>query len=471
MHTALGPAAETKATPTPFLSIPGPKGLPFIGSLSTLQDSPLQTLPALVATYGEAVRFSVAGRQFLLLADPTLIHEVLVEKAAIFPKARRDVAIMGKFLGKGLLTNNGASHRQQRKLAQPAFHARRIQTYADTMVHYAREVSADWQDGEVRDISAELREITLYIVAKTLFDADRSDMASTVADVGAAIHDLQTIADADFNDLIPLPAWLPTSRNRRRKQAATTLDGVIGQVIARRRGQAVDDLLPDKGDLLSMLMLARDEDGNPMSDGQLRDEVVTIFVAGHETTTNALTWTFYLLAEHPAVATRLYAEVDSILDGRAPTLADLPALAYNLQVIKESMRLYPPAWVLNTRQAQEDTTVGNYAVPAGTQIFISQWVMHRQARYFPEPERFVPERWTPEFEAALPRYAYMPFGGGPRICIGNSFAMMEAQLVLATLTQRARLELVPGQNVEPEPLITLGPKEGILMQVRRRTTG
>lgn len=454
--------------PKPFKSMPGPKELPLIGAFGALSDNPLQSLPALAETYGEIVRFSFMGRQFVLITAPDTIHEVLVEKAAEFPKSRRDIKILSHFLGNGLLTNDGASHRQQRKLMQPAFHARRIHAYADTMVRYAEEVSSAWHENEVRNLFDEMREITLYIVAKTLFDADRRDMAATVTNVGAAIHDVQTISDADFNAIFSVPTWLPTERNRRRKEAAATLDRVISDVIARRRAQAVDGVTPDTGDLLSMLMQARNEEGAAMSERQLRDELVTIFVAGHETTTYALTWTFYLLAQHPQAAATLYAEVERVLGDRLPVLADLPNLPYTLQVIKEAMRLYPPAWVLNAREPRINVTVGNYVVPAGTQIFISQWVMHRLSRFFPEPERFLPERWSSAFEESLPRYAYMPFGGGPRICIGNSFAMMEAQLVLATLARRFVLELVEPQTVEPEALITLGPKNGLTIKVHIR---
>lgn len=453
----------------PFKSIPGPKELPFIGAFDVLSGHPLDALSGLAEQHGDIVRFGAMGRQFLLLAHPDYIHEVLVEKAADFPKGRRDIQILSRFLGNGLLTNDGVSHRRQRKLAQPAFHARRIHAYAETMVRYAQEVADKWRDGEERNLFDDLREITLYIVAKTLFDADARDMASAVAEVGAAMHDVQTISDADFNAVIAWPAWLPTERNRRRRKAAATLDAVIGKILALRTAQITAGAEADRGDLLSMLMAARDEEGNPMDERQLRDELVTIFVAGHETTTNALAWTFYLLAQHPEIAEKVYAEVDTVLGGRAPALADLPNLPYALQVIKESMRLYPPAWVLNTRESRTATTIGDYAIPAGVQIFISQWVMHRLARYFPEPARFIPERWTADFEASLPRYAYMPFGGGARICIGNAFAMMEAQLVLATLTQRVALELAPGQRVEPEALITLGPKDGLRMRVHVRT--
>ncbi|MFN8468480.1 MAG: cytochrome P450 [Caldilineaceae bacterium] len=456
----------------PFNSIPGPHALPLVGSLGPLSGDALVTLPALAEEYGPIVRFGILGRQFVLLADPELIRGVLVEKADLFPKAQRDVEILGRFLGKGLVTNNGASHRKQRKLAQPAFHHRRIQAYAETMVDYAAAQVDGWHDGAVYDIGEEMRRLTMYIVAKTLFDVDHDEIEAFAAGVGVSIHNLQQISDERFDELFSLPDWLPTARNRLDRRSRETLNAAVDQIIALRRAQSVDGEVPDRGDLLSMLMLARDEDGRPMDDQQLRDEVVTLFVAGHETTSSALTWTWLLLAQHPEVAARLHAELDAVLGpepGRLPTLADLPQLPYTLQVIKESMRLYPPVWVLNTRTASEDTTIGDYEIPKGTNIFISQYVMHRQARFFPEPQRFDPARWTPEFEASLPKFAYMPFGGGPRVCIGNSFAMMEAQLLLATIAKRWDLALLPGQSPAPSALITLGPKTPIQMRAHRRT--
>lgn len=457
----------------PFQTIPGPRALPLVGSLGPLSGDALVTLPALAAEYGPIVRFGILGRQFVLLADPELIREVLVEKAELFPKAQRDVEILGRFLGKGLVTNNGASHRRQRKLAQPAFHHRRIQAYAETMVDYAAAQTDGWHEGEFYDIGEEMRRLTMYIVAKTLFDVDHDEIEAFAAGVGVSIHNLQQISDERFDELFSLPDWLPTARNRLDRRSRETLDAAVDQIIALRRSQAVDGEVPDRGDLLSMLMLARDEDGRPMDDQQLRDEVVTLFVAGHETTSNALTWTWLLLAQHPGVAAQLHAELDAALgvedSRRLPTLADLSQLPYTLQVIKESMRLYPPVWVLNTRTASEDTTIGEYVVPKGTNVFISQYVMHRQARFFPDPARFDPARWTPEFEASLPKFAYMPFGGGPRVCIGNSFAMMEAQLLLAAIAQRWDLALLPGQSLAPAALITLGPKTPIQVRAHLRT--
>jgi cytochrome P450 len=341
------------------------------------------------------------------------------------------------------------------------------------MVDYAAAQVNGWHDGEVYDIGEEMRRLTMYIVAKTLFDVDHNEIEAFAAGVGLSLHNLQLISDERFDELISLPDWVPTARNRLDRRSRETLNAAVNQIIALRQAQVANGDAPDRGDLLSMLMLARDEDDRPMDDQQLRDEVVTLFLAGHETTSNALTWTWLLLAQHPEVAARLRTELDTVLGGadggrRLPALADLPQLPYTLQVIKESMRLYPPAWVLNTREASEAATVGEYEIPKGTHIFISQYVMHRQARFFPEPERFDPARWTPEFEASLPKFAYMPFGGGPRVCIGNSFAMMEAQLLLATIAARWDLELLPGQSPAPAALITLGPKAPIQMRAHQR---
>lgn len=454
--------------PLPFESIPGPPSLPWIGAHTLLSGSLLDNLPALVDRYGELVRFQLWGSRFLLVASPSQIHEILVEKAAEFPKARQETAIMGRFLGRGLLTNEGASHRRQRKLAQPAFHARRIQGYAETMVSYAQKNSECWRTGEVRNLAEDLRQITLYIVAKTLFNADREMMAEFVDEIGGAMLAVQEISDIDFGAWLSWPAWLPTQHNRRRRQTVKTLDETIERVLAARQSQAVDGVLPDFGDLLSMLLHARDEEGEPMDKQQLRDELVTIFLAGHETTTHALTWTFYLLGQHPKIAAELHDEVDSVLQGRSPTLDDLPRLPSLASVLKEALRLYPPAWMLNTREPRLATTVGGYTVPAQTNVLISPWVQHHLETYFPHPKRFLPARWTPDFEERLPRYAYLPFGGGPRICIGNSFALMEMQLLLATLLQRFVLTPLPDQAITPHPLITLSPHPGLQVHVQTR---
>lgn len=448
--------------------VPGPKGRPFFGNISAFADDPLSTMVNLAAEYGDIVTFKMVGKSFYLITNPEYVREVLVTKADQFPKGDRDVALLTRFVGRGLLTSGGAYHRQQRKLVQPAFHASRIQAYAQTMVDYTADLTGGWRAGEVRDISQEMMRLTMLIVSKTLFDVDKADMAGQAETIGAAIHELQAITDADFNMPLVLPDWAPTPRAWRRWRARAVLNETIEGLVAARRDTAVNGRIADTGDLLSMLLLAQNEDGGGMSDEQVRDELITLFVAGHETTSNALTWTWYLLSQHPQVAARLYEEVDQVLGARLPTLADLSRLPYTLMVIKEAMRLYPPAWSLNGRQAREATTIGGYPIPAGGIVFISPYVMHRQPRYFPEPERFDPLRFTAEREKALPRYAYMPFGGGPRICIGNSFAMMEAHLIVATIAQQFALELAPDQEVVPNPQVTLSSKFGMKMRVMPR---
>lgn len=454
-------------------SIPYAGGLPWFGQMREIAADPAAFMAQLALTHGPVVRFTLMGQQFVLLSDPSMIHQVLVTNVATFPKEDRDLTIMGSLLGYGLLTTNGAQHRTYRKLAQPAFHAKRIVSYGETMTRSAENTLAEWRDGETRDINIEMLRTTMYIVAKTLFNTDQDTMAGGADAIGEAIHQLQKIADYDFTWAGVIPQWWPNRANRRRNGARQQLYGLIEGMIAERRTTAIDGEVQDQGDLLSMLLLAEDEDGRRLSDQEVRDEAINLFVAGHETTSNALTWTWYLLSQHPAAEAKLHAELARVLGGRTPTLADLGELPYTAQVIKESMRLYPPAWMLNTRQAKEDVILNNetasYHFPKGTKLFIAPYVMHRLPQYFDAPAQFRPERFTPEFEKNLPRFAYMPFGGGPRICIGNAFAMMEAQLVLATIAQQYTLRLAPDAQVETEPLITLTAKHGMKMQLFKRT--
>jgi cytochrome P450 len=463
---------------------PGPKGHFLLGNAREFSAGQADYLMRLVNEYGDIVYFKLAQYHVYLLANPDDVREVLVTQASNFEKAPLDRKILGQFLGNGLLTSEGSFHARQRRLAQPAFHSKRIRAYAEVMVDYTELLLDEWQPDQTRDIAEDMMRLTMYIVSKTLFDADavtergRSRIGFAVT-VSQAIHDLQEISNADYRRGFPLPEWLPVKSNRRRKRAVGLYDQVIERIIAERRGTAqsgrvaampfaVNEQIQDSGDLLSMLMLAQDEDGSFMNDRQLRDEVATLFAAGHETTSNALSWTWYLLSQHPAAEASLHEELDSVLAGRVPVLDDLPRLPYTLQVIKEAMRLYPPAWILNGRTPLTDTEVGGYPMPKGSMIFIAPFVMHRQPQHFPNPEAFQPERWTAEMEKALPKYAYMPFGGGPRVCIGNSFAMMEAQLILATMAQRYRLRLVPGTAVTPLTQITLSPAGGLPMIVETR---
>ena len=444
--------------------VPGPKGPPFLGVARDLIAGAPRYLSRLADEYGPIVRFGAFSNTFYLVTDPELAREVLVTQAAAFPKDERDIKILSRLVGLGLVTTNGEAHKRQRRLAQPAFHSKRIEAYAGTMVDYTEAMLDEWDDGQEFDAAEAMRELTLYIVARTLFGADRAAMRATAERVGGAIHVLQAIADHEFQAPFVLPVWLPTTMNRDRRRAVSTLYETIDHLIAERRASGA----ADTGDLLSMLLLSTDESGDAFSDGEVRDQLVTFFVAGHETTSNALTWTWALLSQHPAVEARLHDEVDAALGGRRPALADLPRLPYTLQVIKESMRLYPPAWTLNIRRAAADTTLGGHAIRRGDLIWIAPFAMHRRPAYFPDPERFDPDRWTPEREKALPRYAYMPFGGGPRVCIGNGFAMMEAQLIVAAVARRFRLRLAPDQAIDLNAQITLSNHGGMRVLADQR---
>ena len=448
---------------------PGPKDNWLLGSLIPFARDPGNYLLELAQKYGDTVYMRVLNLPFYIVSHPDDIREVLVNQADKFRKSQLDYDILSRFLGNGLLTNEGESHRRQRRLAQPAFHSKRIQAYAETMVDYTEDLLAEWQNHQVRDVADDMMRLTMFIVSKTLFSADgattNDDAAATI---GSAIHTFQAVSNHAYLRGFTLPEWLPTQDNRAAKKALIAYNHHLEQIIAQRRATAVNGDIADNGDLLSMLMLSRDEDGSAMSDQQLRDEVATLFAAGHETTSNALTWTWYALAQNPDVEARLHEELDEVLRGRVPTLADLPNLPYTLMVIKEAMRLYPPAWILSARTAQEDVTIDQYIVPKGTSVTIAPYALHRLARTFPNPEQFDPERFRPEREKLIPKYAYVPFGAGPRVCIGNSFALMEAQLILATIAQQYRLHLVPNQEIKMAMQITLSPKNGLKMRLESR---
>ena len=443
-----------------MLRPPGPKGNFLMGNMSDFRRDQLGFLVESMIQYGDIFHFRLLKYHLYLVAQPVSIQEVLVAQREKFEKSALDKQILGKFLGKGLLTNDGDSHKQQRKLVQPAFHSKRIEAYADAMVEYTLRMLDDWRDGQVHDMDDEMMKLTMAIVSKTLFDAEVSEAAEKV---GQAIHTLQQISNAEYQTAFSIPDWLPVERTRKRKAARDILDSVVKEFIAERRASG-----EDRGDLLSMLLLSEDENGQRMSDQQVRDEAVTLFGAGHETTSNALTWTWYLLSQYPDVEAKLHEELDTVLAGQPPTLQDLRRLPYTLMVLKESMRLYPPAWILNGRTAIEEVELGGYTIPKGDQVWISPYATHHNPRYFADPEHFNPMRFNEENEKNIPRYAYLPFGGGPRVCIGNSFAMMEEQLLLATMAQRFTFSLKPGHVVEPQPLITMSPKYGMPMTVNVR---
>jgi len=421
---------------------------------------PLQFLTRICREYGPAVHFDVARSSFYLFNDPDSIREVLITQADAFQKgpALRNAKIT---LGEGLLTSEGDFHRRQRRLSQPAFHAQRVNAYAADMTGFALRTSQKWRDGQELDVHEAMMELTLAIVAKTLFDADVESEVKQIGDAMNTSVAMFTRAMLPFGSLLN---YLPLPGNFRFKKARKLLWQTLARFVEQRRTSGVD-----RGDLLSMLLRARDTEGDnsAMTDLQLRDEVMTLFTAGHETSANALTFTWYLLAQNPAAQEKLHAELARVLGGRPPGHEDLPQLEYLRQVVAESMRLYPPAWALG-RQALRDCTVGAWQVPKDTVVLMSQWVTHRDARFWPDPEKFDPDRWTTEKKNERPRWAYYPFGGGPRQCIGESFAWMEIMLGIATLAQQWRLELVDDRPLDLLATITLRPRHGIRMKLRRR---
>lgn len=442
---------------------PMPEGHWLLGHLSGYQEDSLKYEKYIAKTFGDVVHIRWLNRHAYQVSHPDDVRKVLVDEADKFIKAPIYKLLLSQFLGNGLLTSDGDFWRRQRKLAQPAFHYKRIQTYAQVMVDYTLRMLEGWQPGEARDINHDMMRLTLSVVSKTLFNVDIEKSASQIGDALTVL--LEETTKKVQSPIQLIPEWVPTEGNRKRSEAVRVLDEIIMGIINERR--AANE---DQGDLLSMLMLAEDEDGNHMTDKQLRDECVTLVLAGHETTANALAWTWYLLSEHPQVEAKLHEELDRVLGNRLPTTEDLKQLEYTDMVIKESMRLYPPIPTI-ARQTKEEIVLGGYPVPKGMIVNISPHVIHRDPRWYDDPDMFRPERFTKEFEKQLPKCAYLPFSNGPRVCIGNTFATMEAVLILATMAQRYRLTLVPGQEVAPQATLTLRPRENIKMTPEARQSG
>lgn len=442
---------------------PGPpraSGLARAAQLLSFFADPLGTVAGRFARYGDIYHVPDDGRGLYVVRHPEHAREVLVTHAAQYSKAHTAFERLERVLGKGLLTTDGATWQRQRRLVQPSFAQARLRGYAAVMVEEAQRTLAGWRDGETRDLSREMMELTLRVVARTLFGHDASGDVGAVA---RAMKDFQaTVALPD-----PLPQWFPSPPRRRLQRAVTALDGIIHPMIARRRAAPAPD---GPADLLQMLLSAVDSegDGGGLSLDEVRDQLVTLFLAGHETTSHALTWTLYLLSQHPDAQATLHRELDA-LGGRAPTFDDLDALPYTEQVIKEAMRLYPPAYMV-ARRAAEDTEIGGYSVPRGSEVAVWIYMTHRDPRWYPSHASFRPERFAPGEEERLPRFAYLPFGAGPRACIGRSFAMIEARLLLATLAQRFAPTLVPGHPVDALPRVVLAPRHGMRMTLRARST-
>lgn len=434
----------------------GPKNPPIVGQIVAFRSDPLGFLKRTADKYGDIAYYRLGPLHAFLVNEPESIRQVLVTNRKNFTKSRalQRAKVM---LGEGLLTSEGDFHLRQRRLVQPAFHRPRLIGYAQVMTEYAMRTRERWRAGEVLDVSSEMMRLTLAVVGKTLFSADVEADAVEIGEALTAVLKMFNFLMMPFSEYLEK---LPLPSVRRFEKGRDRLDQTIFGIIAERRRSG-----EDCGDLLSMLLLAQDEEGGGgMSDRQVRDEALTLFLAGHETTSQALTWSWYLLSQNPECERKMHEEIRSVLGDREPSFDDLPQLRYTEMVLAEAMRLYPPAWGVG-RKAIEACEIGGYELPPGGIVIMSPYVMHRDPRWFPEPDRFDPERWTPEARDARPKFSYFPFGGGSRLCIGERFAWMEGTLVLATIAQKWRLRLVPGHRVEPLPLITLRSKYGMKMRV------
>jgi cytochrome P450 len=441
---------------------PGPRGYPIIGLLPQLRSDPVRTFLDAADRFGDIAYLKAGPYHGFLLSNPADIKHVLQDNARNYHKSPLYDRLRDG-IGNGLLTSEDSFWLRQRRLAQPAFHHQRVAAMADVMVMCTEQMLERWEQtaasGETIDLVAEMMGLTQSIIVRTMFSTDLGATAEVVNRTWPIINRRigETFWSTKLETKLPLPA------NRRLSAALRELETVVYRIIADRR-----QTRRDEPDLLSMFLSARDEDtGTGMTDRQLRDEVMTMLLAGHETTSLALSWTYYLLSRHPDVERSIADEVDRVIGDARPGFAHVDRLVFTRRVLEESLRLYPPAWGFS-RLALGDDEIGGYRIPRGSMVFLIPFVVHRRPNLWPEPDRFDPGRFAPEREAARPRFAYIPFGGGPRGCIGNQFAMVEAQLIVAAIAQRYRIELVPGQEIHPEPLITLRPKPGIRATLTRR---
>jgi cytochrome P450 len=436
--------------------LPGPRGHWLLGSLPRLRKDMLGFFEQCFHDYGDAAYFRVANRRSMLLSHPDDIERVLVTENRRFIK-NYALKFLRPLLGNGLLLNEGEAWLRQRRLIQPAFSKARVESYAGAMLDSTERMLATWHGGQTLDMVPQMLRLTMEIAGKTLLGIELGDRFDEITRyLDATMHDFL----ARFGTAGLIPHWVPTLRNLRLKGAIRRLDRILQELIDERRAAGAGG-----EDFLSLLLHAKDEmDGQGISDRQVRDEVMTMFLAGHETTAMTLCWTWMLLAENPGIQKCVRAEALEVLGDKRPEAADVPRLTFCEQVIREAMRLYPPAYVIG-RRPLEDVTIGEHFIPAGVNVLMSQWIVHRDPRWYDEPLRFHPDRWADGLATRLPKYAYFPFGGGPRVCIGNTFAMFEATLVLAMIARQFRLERTGTEPIRILPAVTLRPAEPIEMRM------
>lgn len=436
---------------------PGPRGTFLAGNLGQFTTRRLDFFLDLARDYGDLVAFRFGHRRLFLASHPDLIEQVLVTDAKHYIK-HFGARMYKPVLGNGLVTSEGDFWLRQRKLSQPAFLKNRVLAYAPIMAELTDRMLAAWQPDQPVNVHFEFSSLTSVIALKTLFDLDDSGDRERFTDT---LREAFNLMSDRFRSVVPLPLWVPTPVNRRLNRAVSELFAVVDGFIASGRKRT------GGADLLTRLIQARDDDDQPMTDRQLRDEAMTLYLAGHETTALTLSWSWYLISQHPQVEAKLADEWRAVLDGRTPTADDLPNLPYTDAVITEAMRVYPPVYLIG-REATKDLELGGYRIKKGHTVFMSQWVSHRDPRYFPDPEVFRPERWLDGLAKRLPKYAYYPFGGGPRVCIGNTFALMEAAIILAAVGQKYQFTYDGTEPPKLNPQITLLPKDGIPATLRRR---
>jgi len=439
-------------------SLPFIGGLPLVGNLSDFTKDRLGLFRRMAHT-GDVCGIRFGPFPGILFNKPEHVQSILVKHAYAFDKGAAIHRIFRPTLGDGIISSEGDFHRHQRKLIAPAFQAGHIAGYADIMGHYGEQIQQTWADGAVIDLDQQMSNLTMSIIGKALFGAD---VFTQTDRLGTAMMDMFEYVSHALSLPFSLPYSWPLPRNRRMRAAVKVLRTFMQSFIDVRRAHA-----EEHQDVLSLLLQARDEDGHPMSDEQLMSECLNLFGAGYETTATALSWTWYLLCKHPEIYQKVQHEVDAVLQGRTPTAADLERLPYCLQVFKEALRIYPPVYA-TCRRALDDIEIDGYRVSKGWTVFLAPYTLHRREEYFPEPEKFDPERFTPAQEKILPRYAYMPFGAGPRICIGLHFTMMEGHLLLATIAQRASFSLLPSQEIKPDLLHFLRPRGMVQVTVTKR---